>query len=215
MPSFTSLKDVQATISLNYGSLDDELPEQEMAFLTIQPTDTVLEIGGNIGRNSLVISKLLDDSSRLTVLECSKDIFNKLEENRNLNNEKFQTLNVALSAHRLIQKGWNTIPWEQDLPIPEDFTDVKTITFEEILQKSKRPFTTLVADCEGALFYILQDFPSFFSHFQKIIVENDYFDIKHKIAVDNELERLGFQVIYEKEGGWGICQEFFYQVWAR
>jgi FkbM family methyltransferase len=215
MSSFKTLQDIQATISLKYGTLEDELPEQEMAFRYIQPSDTVLELGGNIGRNSLVISKLLDDSSRLIVLECNSEICNKLIENRELNNEKFHILNAALSARRLIQRGWNTIPLEEDLPVPEGFTEIRTIHLDQLLQKSKTPFNTLVADCEGALYWILRDFPSFFTHFQKIIVENDYADGKHKVAVDNELESLGFQVVYEKEGGWGPCQEYFYQVWIR
>jgi len=47
----------------------------------IKPNDCVLEIGGNIGRNSCVIGKLLSDSRNLLVVESDPESVYKLEEN--------------------------------------------------------------------------------------------------------------------------------------
>ena len=67
---------IQNEIIINHGNdnnKDDELPEQLMiTFLEvtfINPNDIVLEIGGNIGRNSYVIGKILNDRKNLMVIE--------------------------------------------------------------------------------------------------------------------------------------------------
>ena len=40
-----------------------------MSVIFINPNDCVLEIGGNIGRNSCVIGKILNDSNHLLVID--------------------------------------------------------------------------------------------------------------------------------------------------
>ena len=59
------LSDLHSKLKLNYGNFSEEYPEQEMAVMYIKPDDIVLEIGGNIGRNSCIIGSLLNDSKNL------------------------------------------------------------------------------------------------------------------------------------------------------
>jgi predicted O-methyltransferase YrrM len=47
-------------------------------------SEKVLEIGSNIGRNSLIIASIIDNNNFLT-LESDTTIFNQLNENKNIN----------------------------------------------------------------------------------------------------------------------------------
>ena len=48
------LNKIHNTFKIKYGSFNEEYPEQEMACMFIKSNDYVLEIGGNIGRNSIL-----------------------------------------------------------------------------------------------------------------------------------------------------------------
>jgi phospholipid N-methyltransferase len=200
------LSDIHNKIKLIGGSKTDEYPEQLMAVNYIKSSSKVLEIGANIGRNTLVIASILSDSRNLTALECDPDSFNILIENIQANNFQVKAINAALSKKQLIQKGWDTIISDTVLP---GFKRVNTINYLE------DTFDTLVLDCEGAFYYILQDFPEILEGIRTIIMENDYWDINHKNYIDSVLFQNGFWVDYSADGGWGPCKDFFYQVFTR
>ena len=206
------LNNIHSKSKLLYGSFNDEFPEQLMAVSFIKPDDVVLEIGGNIGRNSVVIANLLNDSSNLVVLESDANISNQLEENKIVNNLSFHIESSALSKRKLIQKGWDTIPSDKVLP---GYKEVSIISFDEIEKKFSKKFDTLVADCEGALFYIFQDFPEMLTSINTIIMENDYYILSQKEKVDEIMTLNGFKVVYTETGGWGPCFNRFFEVWQK
>jgi hypothetical protein len=72
-------------LKLKYGSFSDELPEQKMTIRYLNGSEKVLEIGGNIGRNSLIIGYILKDNNNFVTLECDEEIAKQLTENRDLN----------------------------------------------------------------------------------------------------------------------------------
>lgn len=207
------LRNIHSTSVLKYGSFIEEYPEQLMASQYIKPTDKVLELGGNIGRNSIVIAKLLNDSSNLVTLECDSDIAAQLTENRDLNHLSFHIENSAISIRKLCQRGWDTYPYEGDLP--QGSKSVKNITFDELEKKYSITFDTLVADCEGALFYILQDFSTMLTNIKTIIMENDYHTLPPKLKVDEIIVANGFKRVYYEAGGWGPCYDYFFEVWQK
>ena len=55
--SFIKLKNIQSQLKIDFGSFNDEFPEQLMAVRYLTGNEKVLEFGGNIGRNSLKIPK--------------------------------------------------------------------------------------------------------------------------------------------------------------
>jgi FkbM family methyltransferase len=218
--NLNKLKEIHNSLIINYGSLGDELPEQLLFLKYIKGNEKVLEIGGNIGRNSLIISKLLKDSTNLLVLESDLEISKKLQENKELNNLNFKIENSALSKNRLIQKEWNTYPFENNQEIPSGFKLVKTISYLDLKNKyvdffSEQSVDTLVLDCEGAFYNILNDFPEILDGVKLIIMENDYLNINHKNYVDKVLEENKFTLDYFQAGGWGPCINNFYEVWKR
>ena len=208
------LANIHSRLRIKYGSFKEELPEQKMVVRYLSGNEKVLEIGGNIGRNSLVISRILanNNNNQLVTLECDEDIATQLSENRYLNKMFFQIERSALSNRKLIQKGWETITSDTLLP---GYKDVNIISLAELQSKYKIEFDTLVLDCEGAFYYILMDMPEILNNINLIIMENDYHEIAHKNYVDDVLQINGFRVDYAESGGWGPCYNKFFEVWKR
>ena len=203
---------IHNNVSLTGGSFQDELPEQIMSCTYIKPENVVLEIGGNIGRNSLVIGTLLSNSENLVVLECDPDAFIHLEKNRTTNDLKFNSVNAAISSRKLIQSGWTSI--QSDVILPGYFP-ITTMPYEDFKEDHGLMFDTLVADCEGALYYILLDYPELLEGITTVIMENDYqtiamYDYVRKILLERQFKLVHTQALRDTPLP---CKDFFYQVW--
>jgi FkbM family methyltransferase len=211
---YIKLTYIQLRLKIKYGTFKEEYPEQRMVVRYLTGNEKVLEIGGNIGRNSLVIGYLLQEKSNnnFVTMECDSYIASQLNENRKMNKMSFQIENSALSKRQLIQKGWNTIVSDKILP---GYNKVNIITLDDLNAKYKIDFDTLVLDCEGAFYYILMDMPEILNNIKLIIMENDYSDIEQKKYVNSILIKNNFYVDYYEPGGWGPCFPFFYEVWKR
>lgn len=192
--------------------MNDELPEQKMAVRYLRGQKKVLEIGGNIGRNSLVIASILENPNNLVTLESDVNISKQLSENRDLNDIKFYIESSALSKRKLIQNGWTTKPSEILEP---NFKWVNTITLEQLKTKYNIKFDTLVLDCEGAFYYILMDMPEILDNINLIIMKNDYHILEQKKYINDILTKNNFYVDYTESGGWGPCCENFFEVWKK
>jgi FkbM family methyltransferase len=204
---------IHSKLKLRYGELCEELPEQKIAVRYLTGNEKVLEIGGNIGRNSLIIASILgNNKNNFVTLESDIDISKQLEENRDLNNFDFHIENSALSKRKLIQKDWNTIPSDT---LEEGYKWVNTITLTEFKSKYNIDFDTLVLDCEGAFYYILIDMPEILDNINLIIMENDYLDISKKIYIDEILSKNNFYRDYVESGGWEPCYDNFFEVWKK
>jgi FkbM family methyltransferase len=208
----SELNNIHSKLTINHGSLLHELVEQQMSLMYLNGDEKILEIGGNIGRNSLVIASILDDDTNFVSLECDDDSANKLQENRDINNFHFHIENSALSNRKLIQLAWDTKPSEV---LEDGYNWVKTITLNELKNKYNIEFDTLILDCEGAFYYILMDMPEILDNINLILMENDYYDINHKNYIDNVLRENNFYVEYSKQGGWGPCFSNFYEAWRK
>ncbi len=208
----TKLEAIHSKLHLVHGSLAEEYPEQLMAAMYVSKRAKVLELGGNVGRNSCVIASILKKSENLVVVESSLESAKLLEENRDANGLRFQIEASAISKVALVQNGWKTIPSNIDLP---GYTRVKTISFNKLNKKYGIKFDTLVVDCEGALYGILKDEPEMLKNIHTIIIENDFDDIAHMEYVQNLFKENGLKLVYNQAGGFGPCYDYFYQVWKK
>lgn len=204
---------IHKQVRLFIGSMMEEYPEQLLAVKYVRPEATVLELGGNFGRNSCTIASLLDDDRRLVSVESFSETANQLRLNRNNNDFHFHVEAAALSRVPLAQQGWVTIPY--DGVVPAGYTAVNTIPFEALEAKYELTFDTIVADCEGALAQILRDEPTLFKNITTLVVENDYIVAGDKEFVDMKLEEYGLKLVHSEAGGWGAYQSCFYQVYQR
>jgi FkbM family methyltransferase len=201
---------------LPFGSMTDEYPEQLMVAKFLHPSATVLELGANIGRNTTVIATVLDDDRKLVALECDPRTAAQLRTTRDLNSLRFHVEASALSRVKLCQRAWQTVPYEGK--VPEGHTPVQTITFPALEEKYQLRFDTLVADCEGALYYILQDEPALLENFHTVILENDFLDLEQKKWVDAQLAAAGLREVYRAGlEHWSVpeLREVFFQVFRR
>ena len=208
------LNKIHSHITLDFGSLKDEFPEQLMVARYLTGTEKVLEIGGNIGRNSMIIGHILKQkqNNNFVTLESDTGISGQLIHNRNKNNMNFFVENSALSKRKLIQKDWDTMVSDVVL---NGYFPVNIISWEELNAKYNIVFDTLVLDCEGAFYYILMDMPEILTNIKTIIMENDYWEIEKKEYVDNILKQNNFSVSYSEKGGWGPCKDRFFEVWVK
>jgi FkbM family methyltransferase len=217
------LNDIHNKIILIHGSLQDEYPEQLLSVKYIKPTDIVLEIGGNVGRNSCTIGTILNDSKNLLVVESDPDNSILLKENRDNNNLKFLIEDSAISKVNLYQKDWITKPFDEiEINDIKNWKQINTKSWEEIKNKYNMKFNVLVVDCEGALYYIIKENPNFIQSFDKIIIENDFNDIEHKKFVDNNFIKYNFKKIYSEgperyyyDFDDVVCTSSFYEVWIK
>ncbi len=206
------VKHIHQNIKFMGGPIFDEVPEQRMVVQFLDPKSKVLELGSNIGRNTMIISTILEDENNLVTLETDSRTAKILDVNRRSNFMNFKIENSALSARKLIQRGWDTIP--SDIVL-EGYVPVNVISYQELINKYNIQFDTLVVDCEGALYYIFQDFPNILDNIKMIIMENDYHDMEKKNFVDSFMVQHQFERVYYEAGGWGPCYPFFYEVWKK
>lgn len=123
------LKHIHTNLAFSNASIAGKYMEQLLSVRFIKPDAKVLEIGSNIGRNTLTIATILSDDTNLVTLECDPISVEILKKHRDYNNYSFHIEDSALSKRRLIQKGWDTKPSDLDLP---DYKVVKTITYKEL-----------------------------------------------------------------------------------
>jgi len=210
------LTNLQSKLKINHGDFQSEVPEQKMAVRYLTGNEKVLEIGSNIGRNSLIIASILAEknNNNFVTIESDENIANHLRENRDLNNMNFPIVNAALSKRKLIQRGWVTI--ESDVLL-DDYKWVNTITLEDLKSKHLIEFDTLILDCEGAIYYILLDMPEILNNVNLIIIENDFLSLKEKLYFNEILIKNNFYLDYLEglDSGNPPCKCNFFEVWKK
>lgn len=199
--------------------LEIELPEQRMIVGYLDPKAKVLEIGANIGRSTLTIASVLNNPKNFVSLECDPTSVELLRNNKFANGFNFHIEPSAISYRKLIQRGWITKPSDTLEP---GYNWIQTITFEELKDKYGIKFDTLVADCEGALYYILNDSKALLKNIKKVILEADFYDVEHKKSVEAIFDEFGLKKIYSEPLRVSFrhqfpaeCAESFFEVWTK
>ena len=203
------------------GSMNDEFMEQLMSCIAIteyyRPHDRILEIGCNIGRNTLILSYLVG-SENLVSIDAGHEYVSTCV--RNLQNNGFlncTVLPIALSKVPLKRHIWSTYERDLTLPLENDFNAVDTLTWTDF-QKQYGTFQILVADCEGALFQILRENDDFLDTIHTIVVENDYNTVTEQEAVDAIYVSKGFVRVFDRpleERTHHVNAAHFYSIWTK
>lgn len=203
------------------GDLREEWVEQFNTLDFIGPAARVLELGSGQGRNTLLISCVLADESNLVTLECNPATVEILRTNRSLNNFSFHIEAAALSYRKLMYNRDLALTKPSD-ELEEGYEWVNTITFEEIQEKYAIVFDTLVADCEGSLYYILQDNDSILKDIKTICLESDYRVPGQKWVVEDIFKHYGFKKVKwwilaggDASGLPQECIDSFWEVWQK
>lgn len=218
-----------AQLNFRGGHINHEWREQSMIVEYLNPDAQVLELGSNIGRSTLMISCILNDPKNLVTVECNPFFVELLRNNRFANRFDFHIEEAALSYRKLMQssdnyrfgseaEAWEAVPSEELSP---GYEWIASVTFEELQKKYQLRFDTLVADCEGALFYILQDRPEILTNIGTIITESDYRTVDQKWAVEKIFTEYGFERIHAEALVPNLtelpqeCADSFWEVWRK
>ena len=204
---------------VEHGGFQYEYPEQLMAMKHIHENSKVLEIGGNIGRVSHIIQTIIDNPKNHVILECNVKMAEMLRYNLNLNTYTEVPIETSALSHiPLYMDGGHGPRPIEDFKDTEHPIEIPTISYSEICKKYNIDFDVLIADCEGSLFYIFKDH-DMLNNIHTVIMENDYYNINHKIEVDSILRTKGFTMVYQEKGvpwaSWSCCYEYFYEVWKK
>lgn len=206
------LKEIHKQITLLHGDIEYEYPEQLMSAIFMPSNAKVLELGSDLGRNTCVIASILNDSSNLVTLEPRIECIRYLTENRDYNRFQFHIECAALSKVPLIQKGWFAIPSDTVLP---EYRHINTVTFDQLQKKYGITFDTIVADCEGGLYYVLKEEPEALENVKLIIMENDFACEEHYQFVCNLFRLNGLSLVYNEGYVRFSGNNAFYQVWKK
>lgn len=184
----------------NKNNLKKEIPEQLMVLKHIKPTDVVLEFGGSIGRNSCIISKILNDSNNLVTIEPNSSERINLEKNRLLNSFNFKIEPNVLSNIPLYSIGWNT--YKNNVP---GSTFVNNISWDTLLNKYNLNFNVFIIDNEGNFVDNLKTFPTMLENINLLSIEHDFnseYDLNYFV---NTMNKNGFKMIdkYMKNDKYG------------
>ena len=212
------LSQIHEKLQLNHGKFNEELALQRLSMLYLTGNEKILEIGGNIGRISLVIASILREKNNrdLVVLESDSNNANFLRENRDKNKMSFFIEDSALSKRNLIQLKSNTIEHNTLL---EGYKPVKSILFHELISRYNVVFDTLILNCGFAAYYIFLDMPEVLDNIKLLIMTNEYWDVAKKKYIDDLLEFKGFYREYfeQHDDKWyqGPHAYNYYEVWVR
>ena len=176
----------------------NEKVEQSMSMRFLSGTETVLEIGASMGRNSLVIASILNRwGGRLVSIEADSAVVAKLKQSRSVSGSAFDIIGKPLSRHRMIMRKDKTQRIGPRTRIPRGWRAVATTTYKDIINATGvSSFDTLVVDCEGAFHGILNEFPEIMKGVTKIIIENDSLDAKEAEEIHQHLRAHGLRPIW-------------------
>lgn len=190
----TKIKEIHRQLKYVHGNPEAEIPEQTLINDYIKPTDSILELGTNIGLSTMIAAYKVQDSSKIVTIESDPNFRIQAEENRDANNFKYPVL-PAISSKRLVQKGLESMTIGNNEKVPEGWVEVSTITFADLIkQTGVDKFDALIVDCEGCGNDVLSENPQLLQNASLLIYEHDelteqmYKDIL-KLFADNNFTR--------------------------
>ena len=170
--------------------LREEKIEQDQAEEFIEQNDCVLELGARYGTVSAVINKKLLNPYNHVVVEPDDDVWDALEKNKIRNDCKFQIVRGIISNKKLslIKSGYATKQKE------DTSSSLPHFTFSQIRNMVDKPFSALVADCEGCIEPFLNENTNILKTLRIIILEEDAdisnYDNVKKLLIKNDFEQI-------------------------
>jgi hypothetical protein len=173
----------------------DELPEQIVTTHFLKKGQNVLELGSNTGRNTLTIASILAGESILYSSESSLQDRNKTKENLEINRLSHNNYHIipAISKQPLEQKGWETRPKTR-------FGWLKGWKPAETVELPKTKFDVIIADCEGCLLKMTEEYPQLLENASTIILENDWRQYDDDNTMHQRFAEHQFQTVYTHHG---------------
>lgn len=163
--------------------LNVEQHEWRLAQKYVKPSDCVLELGARYGTVSVVVDKILTNKNKLVCVEPDKSVWRSLEINRNHNNCEFLILKGTISKSP--QKFYDCE--YGSFTLNDELGETNNYDLNQIQEVFNLRFNVLIADCEGCVCTLLNDYPDFLNQLTTVIFEADGLNLTKcnpKIVID-------------------------------
>ena len=152
----------------------------------LQSDDIVLELGASIGGTSCVINNSLTNKTNMVSVEANPDVMYVLENNRNINNLKFNIKHGAVSWENkkikfnygcgflggsILYKTWLEKYSKQTKQGEYKNIELTTLTPLDIEKEYNLKFNFLSCDIEGEEYNLLYNLFDYFNQYRCIMVE--------------------------------------------
>lgn len=154
-------------IEIDYMNVEQH--EWQLAQQYVKPSDCVLELGARYGTVSVVVNKILTNKDKMVCVEPDKSVWRSLEKNREQNNCSFIILKGAISkkSQKFYDCEYGSFTLNDEMGETSNFDLIK-------LQNTfGLQFNVLIADCEGCVCTLFNDYPEFVNQLTTIIFEAD------------------------------------------
>ncbi len=164
-----------------------EKQERNLIKTHFDGSERVLEIGCYVGVVSCLINKIIKDNRAHVAIELINKYAKLLRANRAINGCKFEVIvGQVVKPSKRIHRDWYKLE--------------KTIDLNEIADKYN--FNTLIMDCEGAEFDVIDQYPDIVASMDKLMIEwhrvlnGDRDEIRNRYMT--RLRDMGFKVLATK-----------------
>ncbi len=185
--------EINMVIKNEYSQIIDhniiEAHEWHLVAHYVKSHHLVLELGARYGSASIACNKIVDHKRKQVSIEPDSTVWDALEENKKSNDCEFNILKGAISKTKL------KINHHEYASYTEEGDDVEIFDLWDIQNKYDVKFNAVVADCEGCLNVLVNDYPEFFSQIELIIYEMDQPDICDYNKLNDLLHENGLQCI--------------------
>jgi FkbM family methyltransferase len=182
-----------------------ETVEQKQAEEYITEDCTVLELGARYGTVSCVINKKLKNPFNQVSVEPDSIVWKCLEQNIKRNKCNLHLIKGVISRVPLTLTQHPVFIGYGNQTIKSEQSSLQNYTVEQIEEKYRLKFDTLVADCEGFLGQFFEENPHLYKQLKLVIFEKDSPD------------RCDYNVILEnlKTHGFTNLVTGFHEVWKK
>lgn len=134
----------------------------------IKPHHQVLELGARYGSASIACNKIIDDKSKQVSIEPDPSVWAALEENKLINECQFNIIKGAISKNKLKihSHAYATYTEEGD-------GDTPVYDLWDLQNRFNIKFNAIVADCEGCLAELMNNYQEIFAQIEVLIYEVD------------------------------------------
>lgn len=180
-----------------------ERDEQLVARQYIEPSDSVLELGGRFGTVSAVINNMLDDPLKHIVVEPDQNIIPALLENRRTHNSYFTVYQniICNRPKNLVCACYAT----RVVDVVEGEPVAPSMRLQDPIDYHGFDFNVLVADCEGCMEEFVKDNLDFVGRLRLVTYEQDFEELSNYQNVSRMLRDLGFRCV----------RDAFHMVWIK
>ena len=183
----------------------------------IKPTDSVLQLGANIGTSCILVDKLIDNKKMNVCLEPIKEVYDVLVKNKEYNDCGFIPVLGLLSSEKSVKMNKHAKDLNGSFVSKDGELDVTSYTLSELESMINSKFSVLFMDCEGCFIQVLNDFPEILKDLRMIIIEKDRLHELDYSECDEKLTDSGFKIIesWNRKANFKITSQIAYEVWEK